>query len=105
MRLKPFDLNYDALETKDHIKIAFATISAISIMKFVETAELKLFRIPLLNFIWCEAITFTRVLENEIRCSREDTISSSIRIAFTAYVFSSKYSAVSLVRFNMLVHT
>lgn len=62
MRLKPLDLNNDALETENHIEVTFATISAISIVKFVESTKLEFFRVPLLNLIRGEAITFSRIL-------------------------------------------
>jgi len=60
--LKSLDLNNNALKTENHIEVTFATISAISIVKFVESTKLEFFRIPLLNLVRGEAITFSGIL-------------------------------------------
>ena len=62
MRLKPLNLNNNALEAENYVEVAFATISTISIVKFIKSAKLEFFRVTLLNLLRCEAIAFARVL-------------------------------------------
>lgn len=105
MWLQSLDLDDDSLEAENDVKVALASVSAISIMKFIETTLFKLIWISFLDFFWSQAVAFARILRHEQSIRRVSTISSSIRMAFTAYRLSSKYSAVSRVLLAILVHT
>jgi len=104
MRLQSLDLDDDSLETENDIKVTLASVSAISIMKLIKTTLFKLIWISFLDLLCSQAVAFARILCHQ-RIYTSRTISSSIRIAFTAYRLSSKYSAVSRVLFIMLVQT
>jgi len=51
MRLQPLDFDDDSLETENDVKIALTSVSAISIMKLIETTLFKLVWISFLYLL------------------------------------------------------